>query len=523
MKLRITCLTLVLATVLIGMVAAQGQRDPRAFGVVPSQTQEARRWAILVGVNDYNLKSIPNLRYCVNDVTALRDELLKHGYDKERMFCLTSHSEAGPDFHPTRANIGRIMLQVFRQVQEGDQLLIVLSGHGTMINDKSAFCPEDADPDQYGKTMFSIEKLYELMNQTKATNKLLIVDACRNVSTKSIGHTPIEKLPAPPPGIVLLSSCNEKEFSYEDGKLGHGVFTHFVIEGIRGNADMNGDGRISLMELTTYVIDETKPYVKDKFGNDQTPYFTGNTTNFIIATTEAKPGAGGTQTDPSLPLPDAVSITEEINRRGVGNASVYGPLTALTVYGNAQLKDKLSAAYNFYRRADEFDKSAAKKRLDDVRAEIEAERAEIAQKTFFGVFTFTTGNVSVYGDESSFTLTIPTRFPCKGSDQFGAKKIEIIFPMSDITGEITTGRYFNPMDPATTLSVNGKTDSIRELVRNSNNYRAKVWFKNLRSDNDVQTVTGFPDFGHNNADVLKIEIIDIRQNLPPSRRIQQRR
>ena len=312
MKLRTTCFTLMMAALLTGMVAAQGQRNPRDIII----EQNTRRWAILVGVNDY--VHIGNLKYCVNDVTTLRDEMLKHGYEDKRMFCLTTRSEAGPSFQPTRANIGRVISQVFRQMQKGDQILIVLSGHGLMINGKSFYCPEDADPKQPETTLINIEQLYEQLDQSNATNKMLVVDACRNRPSDSVEEVPdeivesmsrnplegfkaadgtkgIEKLPPPPQGIALLSSCNEGEFSFEDSQLGHGVFTHFLIEGIRGDADMNGDGLISLLELTNYVCEETPLYTMKKFSAAQTPYLTGKTTAYYIATADAKPGPTGNQ------------------------------------------------------------------------------------------------------------------------------------------------------------------------------------------------------------------------------------
>ena len=309
MKLRITCFTLSFAAMLTGMVATQDQRTIR----LKTDETETLRWAILVGVNDY--VHIGNLQYCVNDVIALRDELLKHGYDEKRMFCLTTRSEEGANFQPTYANITRIMSQVFRQVQDGDHILIVLSGHGLTIDGKSGFCPEDVDLKQLEKTLISIERIYELLDQTKATNKLLVVDACRNQPKnnkvnvnvpKEMSRNPlegvrvadtiqgIEKLPPAPQGIVLLSSCDEGEFSFEDKNLGHGVFTHFLLEGIRGKADTNGDGRISLMELTNYVCEETPLHTMRRFSAAQTPYFTGKSTAFYIATTETKSTPGNT-------------------------------------------------------------------------------------------------------------------------------------------------------------------------------------------------------------------------------------
>jgi uncharacterized caspase-like protein len=305
MKKRILGLVLLL-TLIAEIVVAQISRDPRAIAV----EQNVRRWAMLVGVNDY--VKFGDLKYCVSDVTGLRDELLKHGYEEKRIFCLTTRSNDGVNFQPTLANIDRTIKQLLQQLQKGDQLLIVLSGHGLMIGGKSYFCPEDADDVHPETTLLDIEQLYQIVEQSKATNKMIVVDACRNRPSDSTVEIPenvvqqtsqdplkgrkaasgakgIEKLPPPPAGIVLLTSCNEGEYSFEDSNLGHGVFTHFLINAVQGKADMNNDGLISLLELSNYVCEETPLYTMKKFSAAQTPYLAGKTTAYYIAATQVKP------------------------------------------------------------------------------------------------------------------------------------------------------------------------------------------------------------------------------------------
>ncbi|MDR0521971.1 MAG: hypothetical protein LBH00_09000 [Planctomycetaceae bacterium] len=52
--------------------------------------------------------------------------------------------------------------------------------------------------------------------------------------------------------------------------------------------------------------------------------------------------------------------------------------------------------------------------------------------------------------------------------------------------------------------ISGNTENIRELVRNKDNYRAKVWVINLRQKNEYAT----PE-----TDVLKIEIKKINSSV----------
>ncbi|MDR0705979.1 MAG: caspase family protein [Planctomycetaceae bacterium] len=304
MKKIFITLTLTI-TLLVNIANIQAQSDPRGIDVVQ---KNIRRWAILVGVNDY--VKLNDLNFCVSDIEGFKKELLKHGYAEERIFCLTTNSgKAG--FNPTSTNINRIINQVFPLLREGDQILIVLSGHGLMIDNKSYYCPEDAD-DEDLKTLINIEQLYGIMGNSRAANKVLVVDACRtrpadskvavpNEIVKKTSKNPlagrkaangakaIEKLPPPPKGIALLTSCDEGEYSFEDADLQHGVFSHFLIDAIQGSADANNDGLISLLELSSYVCEKTPLYTIKRFSASQTPYIAGKTTACYIATTKRNP------------------------------------------------------------------------------------------------------------------------------------------------------------------------------------------------------------------------------------------
>ena len=59
----------------------------------------------------------------------------------------------------------------------------------------------------------------------------------------------------PPGGVAALFSCSEGQKSFESEKLGHGVFFHYVIEGLKGEA-ANKKGEVTLQRLAAYVADE---------------------------------------------------------------------------------------------------------------------------------------------------------------------------------------------------------------------------------------------------------------------------
>ena len=55
---------------------------------------------------------------------------------------------------------------------------------------------------------------------------------------------------------MILSASRANEVSVENDDLGHGVFTYYVLEGLRGKADFDRDGVITVDELYTYIADK---------------------------------------------------------------------------------------------------------------------------------------------------------------------------------------------------------------------------------------------------------------------------
>ena len=68
-------------------------------------------------------------------------------------------------------------------------------------------------------------------------------------------------------GRVIITSSSANEISKEDDTLGHGIFSYYLLEGLRGKADQDADGIITVDELFAY-ISRTVP---EASGQDQHP------------------------------------------------------------------------------------------------------------------------------------------------------------------------------------------------------------------------------------------------------------
>ena len=76
-----------------------------------------------------------------------------------------------------------------------------------------------------------------------------------------------------PSSIQAASTGNQVSSSYEE--KGHGLLTYFFFKGLKGEADLNKDGRIDLAELFDYVKPQVERTARRSFNNEQTPQLVG--------------------------------------------------------------------------------------------------------------------------------------------------------------------------------------------------------------------------------------------------------
>ncbi len=212
----------------------------------------AKRYAVLVGINQYEHPRLTPLRYAVNDVTELADLLDKAGYE---VALLTDRSVG--DRKPTQANVDTQLRGVLRRCRRGDTVLVALAGHGLQFEGQTDcfFCPADARPfkDEIA-TLLSLGKVYAEMEKSFAAMKVLLVDACRDDPDAARGARGIDadSAPVPPKGVAALFSCSAGQRAFEVESLRHGVFFHYVLDGLRGAA-RDSDEEVTFESLSAYV------------------------------------------------------------------------------------------------------------------------------------------------------------------------------------------------------------------------------------------------------------------------------
>jgi formylglycine-generating enzyme required for sulfatase activity len=236
------------------------------------------RWALLIGVEKY--AELERLRFCGADIRALREALIAAGFPDRQVFLLHDQA-ADPQYRPYKSCIERQLEVVLKLAEPNDIVVVAFSGHGVHLDGKSYICPVDSrlrEP----QSLIPLNTLYQQLEQSAAALKLLLVDACRDDPRRGADRSSSVSLDArqfattvekPPRGIYYLASCAPGETSKEEPELGHGVFMHYVLQGLRGEADLDKSGRVSLLELCKYATTETKLHVARKYSDSQRPSY----------------------------------------------------------------------------------------------------------------------------------------------------------------------------------------------------------------------------------------------------------
>jgi uncharacterized caspase-like protein len=229
-----------------------------------------KNWAIAIGINDYSF--LPPLRYAKQDAQAIQSFLgSEAGFERIFFFADDSPPINGKSTHPSRANLLRLLRQIFAEpfMEAGDNFWFFFSGHGIRHHDRDYLMPTDGDPEDVENTAIPIHYITERLRRCGADNVVLILDACRNQNTRTaeLGIGKQTAAIARQTGVISLFSCSPNEFSYEVETLQHGVFTCALLEGL------GTSGHCATVEGLNRYLAQRVPELGQQFGNPpQTPY-----------------------------------------------------------------------------------------------------------------------------------------------------------------------------------------------------------------------------------------------------------
>jgi hypothetical protein len=208
--------------------------------------------SLFIGVDRYESSLISNLSCSVRDAQAL------HGLLGDAFGAAESTLLVNDD--ATRSAI-LDALQNLQRATPDDVVVISFSGHGS---DSHHLITYDADPLHLDETAIHLDALTDLFARSPAKNILLLLDCCfAGGAGAKVFHAPIAaKSPASAAalldkisgsGRVIFTAATAEQEAIEDHRRGHGLFTFFVVEALRGAPEVVRGGHVPLLSLFEFV------------------------------------------------------------------------------------------------------------------------------------------------------------------------------------------------------------------------------------------------------------------------------
>ncbi len=243
--------------------------------VLAVASAHADKWALIVGINEYQDDGIRDLDYAVQDARMVYEVLTSapDGFPRENIILLTDDQ---PDHlrRPTRSRLFSYLTTWLAEPVAGDTVLFYFAGHGVESQGQSFLAPSDAILANPGVSGIPLDTVKDYLRQSKASKRVLILDSCHSGSGRDVavmGQAMADALEASE-GLVTLASCDLKERSYEWEQQGHGAFSYFLADGLRGKADADNDGLVLASELNRYVYENTRRWAAGR-GMQQHPKY----------------------------------------------------------------------------------------------------------------------------------------------------------------------------------------------------------------------------------------------------------
>jgi hypothetical protein len=230
-----------------------------------SAQQRVQRFALVIGANQGGAERA-RLQYAVTDAERFAQVLVELGG--------VSPADASVLRQPRLQDMIEALDRMTARVAERrrapgggrTEVLLYYSGHA------------DEQGLLLGEDRYSYRTLRDRLDQIPADVRIAVLDACASgafTRMKSGRKRPafLVDEAANMRGHAFLTSSAATEVAQESDRIRASYFTHYLVSGFRGAADLSGDGRITLNEAYQFAFNETLGRTVDTKGGAQHPSY----------------------------------------------------------------------------------------------------------------------------------------------------------------------------------------------------------------------------------------------------------
>lgn len=245
---------------------------------------------LIVAVQNYHHQdSYSVVAYAQKDANDFANALQKIGVPLDNITILS-------DNLATKTAIEAQLTILTRRLENGDQGIFYFAGHGAYLSKENFIVPVDGHKLMSSSTCISIDYIMGMFKESHGNKSLLFLDCCHSGFKPGNSQRGINDSFEPDDLIykyrneqycIGFASCNSHEISVSNGELQNGVWTHFLIRALEGNAEgIYEDGILFSNNLQTYLSKNVPQFVKmnTEDRSNQNPIVFGSYTDrFILA------------------------------------------------------------------------------------------------------------------------------------------------------------------------------------------------------------------------------------------------
>ncbi len=221
--------------------------------VHPLAAGAGRRHAVVIGISDYADDGVPALTYAEADARAVYDTLIdpKIGrFEKKNVTLLLGKAASRDAISAALASLQR--------AGPDDLVVIFYAGHGARAGEEALWVTQDADGKALAATSLADRVIRKHLMKVRSQRVVLLLDCCYATSTVKTSRVDPKRLFGDfqgegGTGRIAIAGSADSDEARQDAEAKSGVFTRFLVQGLRGRADANSDGVVTFDEIWLYV------------------------------------------------------------------------------------------------------------------------------------------------------------------------------------------------------------------------------------------------------------------------------
>jgi hypothetical protein len=231
--------------------------------------QHAHTYLVSIGIGAYRDPQILPRKYASLDAEMVAN------YFQSLGGIPASNIRLLQDWKALRPDIDEALLDWLPPHMTKDAVVIVYFAGQAMMNQTGEILlvPYEGSPTAATR-LYPLKDLESALARLKAKHTVFIFDGMVSRLHSDPKAKPVTPRWDPSGSTILrLISADRLSKGLEDDKHRHGLFTYYLLRALRGDADTNRDGEVTLDEVAGYVSQKVVWAAKSQFNAEQRPLF----------------------------------------------------------------------------------------------------------------------------------------------------------------------------------------------------------------------------------------------------------